>query len=165
MRAISVTCRLACRPDCRRRRRPGSVAPWPVRLCHRARHLNQQPPDEVAPAARVAPSRAVCRRRNRCSVHGLRRCVRRAAAESAGALRVGDLWVEARVKGGKASQSETLALAEQIVAVRRRLSDPLALARSLHNLGLAYEERGESTPGHRRPPARRRPRALGSERT
>ena len=41
--------------------------------------------------------------------------------ESAGALEIGDLWVEARVKGGKASQSDTLALAEHIVAVRERL--------------------------------------------
>ena len=82
--------------------------------------------------------------------------------ESAGALRVGDLLVEARVKGGKASQSETLALAQQIVAVREHLSDPFALARSLHNLGLAYEERGESsraTDAHQRAVAIVRPAA------
>ena len=53
--------------------------------------------------------------------------------------------MEARVKGGKASQSDTLALAEQIVAVREHLADRFALAKSLHNLGLAYEERGESS--------------------
>jgi CHAT domain-containing protein len=65
--------------------------------------------------------------------------------ESASALQIGDLWVEARVNGGKASQSDTLALAEHIVAVREHVPDPLALAKSLHNLGLAYEERGESS--------------------
>jgi len=62
--------------------------------------------------------------------------------ESTGALEIADLWVEARVKGGKASQSETLALAEHVVAARERLTDPFSLSRSLHNLGLAFEERG-----------------------
>ena len=65
--------------------------------------------------------------------------------ESAAALQTGDLWVEARVRGGKASQSDTLALAEHIVAVRERLADRFALAKSLHTLGLAFEERGESS--------------------
>ena len=61
------------------------------------------------------------------------------------ALQIGDIWVEARVKSGKASQPDTLALAQEIVAVRENLPDPFALAKSLHNLGLAYEERGESS--------------------
>ena len=65
--------------------------------------------------------------------------------ESTGALEIADLWVEARVKGGKANHSDTLALAEHIVAVRERLADRFALAKSLHNLGLAFEERGESS--------------------
>ena len=65
--------------------------------------------------------------------------------ESTGALEIADLWVEARVKGGKASQPATLALAEHVVEARERLADQFGLSRSLHNLGLAFEERGESS--------------------
>jgi CHAT domain-containing protein/tetratricopeptide (TPR) repeat protein len=65
--------------------------------------------------------------------------------ESTAALELADLWVEARVKGGKAGQPETLALAEHVVDVRERLGDPFGLSKSLHNLGLAFEERGESS--------------------
>jgi CHAT domain-containing protein len=65
--------------------------------------------------------------------------------ESTVALEIADLWVEARVKGGKANRSETLALAQQVVDARERLADPSALSKSLHNLGLAFEERGESS--------------------
>lgn len=65
--------------------------------------------------------------------------------ESTRALEIAALWVEARVKGGKANRSETIALAEQVVDVQERLADPFGLSKSLHNLGLAFEERGESS--------------------
>jgi CHAT domain-containing protein len=65
--------------------------------------------------------------------------------DSTVALEVTDLWVEARVKGGKANESDTLALAQRAVDTREHLSDPFGLSKSLHNLGLAFEERGESS--------------------
>jgi CHAT domain-containing protein/tetratricopeptide (TPR) repeat protein len=64
--------------------------------------------------------------------------------ETGAALETTDLWVEARVKGGKGALPETLAAAEQTVRSRERLGDRLGLSKALHNLGLTFEERGES---------------------